>query len=258
MTDSTPSLAGKRALVTGASHGCGAAIAQALAAAGADIAIVAHTEEALAATADAIRALGRDCLVIAADLGTVDGVRHATDTALAHAAQWNILVNNAGVAITMPLAQMTAEAWDTTMAVNTRAPMLISQALMPGMVAAGGGKIINISSLTTFVGAPTAGAYAASKAALNQLTMTMAVEWGGHNIQVNAICPTIILTEMGKKFWLDPANVAMKEQRLARIPMHRFTEVGDVVNLAMFLAGPGSGFVNGVCMPLDGGQHIAP
>lgn len=258
MTDSSPSLLGKRALVTGASHGCGAAIAQILAAAGADIAIVAHTEEGLAATAAAVRALGRDCLVIAADLSTVDGVKHVCETALAHAPAWDILVNNAGVAFTMPIAQMTVEAFDTSMAVNARAPMLLAQALLPGMVAQGGGKIINISSGTTYVGAPTGGAYAASKAALNQLTMTMAVEWGSQNIQVNAICPTIILTEMGKKFWLDPANLAAKEQRLGRIPMHRFAEVSDVADLVLFLAGPGAKFINGACIPLDGGMHIAP
>jgi 2-dehydro-3-deoxy-D-gluconate 5-dehydrogenase len=251
-------LGSKRALITGASRGMGAAMAEAFAAAGADLALVAQTAESLASTAEAVRKRGRDCLVIEADLATEEGARHVGKVALGHADAWDILVNNAGVAITMPLATMTVAAWDTSMAVNLRAPMLIAQALVPKMIERHSGKIINISSLASFTGGPTGGAYAASKAALNELTRTMAVEWGQYNIQVNAICPTITLTEMGRRFWLDPANEAVKNQRMARIPAHRFAEVADVSDLALFLAGPNSGFINGLALPLDGGQSVSP
>jgi 2-dehydro-3-deoxy-D-gluconate 5-dehydrogenase len=251
-------LAGKRALVTGASQGMGAAIAEAFAAAGADLAIAARTEAALAATCDAVRKHGRDCLVIAADLATEDGARQVGKAALAHAGAWDILVNNAGIGLTMPLLDMTVEAWDASMAVNLRAPMLIAQALVPKMIERRSGKIVNISSVAAFNGGATGGAYGASKAALNELTRTMAVEWGQYNVQVNAICPGITLTEMGRRFWLDPANEAARNQRLARIPAHRFADVGDVVNLALFLAGPGSAYLNGAALPLDGGMLAAP
>jgi 2-deoxy-D-gluconate 3-dehydrogenase len=131
--------------------------------------------------------------------------------------------------------------------------------IVPQMIARRAGKVINISSVASFIGTPGLGAYAASKAALNQLTRTMAVEWGPHNIQVNAICPTIVLTEMARQiYWETPENAGMREAKLARIPMGRFAEPREVADVALFLASPAADYMNGVSLPLEGGMLAAP
>jgi NAD(P)-dependent dehydrogenase (short-subunit alcohol dehydrogenase family) len=109
-----------------------------------------------------------------------------------------------------------------------------------------------------FYGTPGLAAYAASKAALNQLTRTMAVEWGPHNVQVNAVCPTIVLTDLGKKFWDDPNRIEQRKAKEERIPLHRFAEPQEVANAILYLASPAADFINGVSLPLDGGMQICP
>ena len=120
------------------------------------------------------------------------------------------------------------------------------------------GKIIHISSNATFYGTPGSGPYAVSKAGINQLTKTMAIEWGPHNIQVNAICPSIVMTELGKSVWDDPKNAEMREKLIAKIPLGRFVELEEIIPLVLFLAGPGSNFINGAIIPIDGGARFNP
>ncbi len=251
-------LSGYRALVTGASRGIGAAVARRLAAGGADLGLVARSRSGLEALAEELRSLGRQCLVIEADLATVEGVKDAASQALCEAAHWQILVNNAGVAHQTPLLEETAQSWDALMGVNLRAPMLLAQALVPGMIENGGGKIVNVSSVAAFLGTPGFSAYAASKAALNQLTRTMAVEWGPHKIHVNAVCPTIILTDMGRQLWDRPDMAEARHAKEARIPMHRFGTAEEVADVVAFLAGPESNYINGVAVPVDGGLMASP
>lgn len=263
MTNTAPTefpqiLVGKRALVTGGSRGIGAAIAQTLAAAGADLAIVGRQHAGLLQTQSEIESLGRECLLIEADLATVEGARQVGEIALAHAPYWDILVNNAGVAKTAPLLEITPEDWDFTHAVNLRSVLLVSQQMVPPMIARRSGRIINISSMGAFIGTPTVGNYAASKGGLNQLTRTMAVEWGVYNIQTNAVCPTVIMTDMGQQIWDDPAVAELRKAKEARIPMHRFGEVQEVADLVLFLCGPGANYLNGLSIPLDGGMLVAP
>ncbi len=168
------------------------------------------------------------------------------------------MVNNAGVVHAAPLADVTIEQWESTFAVDLRAVLVLTQMVVPSMLARRHGKIINISSIGTYFGTPSLGAYAAAKAGLNQLTRTMAVEWGPHNIQANAICPTVIMTEMGRAFWDNPAHLAEKNAKLQRIPLHRFVETHDVADLVLFLASPSADFINGACIALDGGMSITP
>src|SRR5262245_29605791 len=213
------SVEGRRALVTGASKGIGAAIAVVLADAGADVVIVGRDAEGLEATRQVVAGKGRRCVAIQADLETLEGPRTAGSKAADFFGTVDILVNNAGIFHRQSLLETTAEQWDDTQAVNLRAPFLLAQAVVPGMIKQRSGKIINVSSLASIVGVEGHAAYSASKGGLNLLTQVMAAEWGQFNIQTNAIAPAIILTDMGKKVWGDDAKSAPVK---ARIPLHRF------------------------------------
>lgn len=251
-------LNGQRALVTGGSKGIGAAAAEALALAGADVAIVGRDSAGLAATRDAITRAGRDCVAIEADLQSIDGVRKAGELALSYSPRWDILVNNAGIGTFATLLQLKMEELDTIFAVNFKSALILAQMLVPQMIQRRAGKIVNISSYGSFVGTPGLGAYAASKAALNQLTRTMAVEWGPHNIQVNAVCPTIVMTDLVKRIWNDPIRARDLDAKLARIPMGRFCEPREVADVVVFLASPAANFLTGQSIPLEGGLLVAP
>jgi 2-deoxy-D-gluconate 3-dehydrogenase len=251
-------LDGKRVLVTGASKGIGAAIAEACAEAGADLGIVGRDRQGLAHTQRVVEQYGRECLVIEKDLASVEGARAAGEEALARAARWDVLVNNAGIAKVAPLLEIKAEDWEAVLALNLRAVLLLAQILVPQMIARRNGKIVNVSSIGAFFGTPGLGAYAASKAGLDQLTRTMAVEWGPHNLQINAVCPTIILTEMGRQVWDDPARAPQRQAKQERIPLHRFGEPHEVAAAVLFLASPASDFINGVSLPVDGGMQVSP
>jgi NAD(P)-dependent dehydrogenase (short-subunit alcohol dehydrogenase family) len=244
------SLAGRRAMVTGASKGIGAEIARVFAEAGADIVAVARDRAGLEETAAAVRAEGRHCLVVEADLGTPDGPARAARTALDTWGTIDILVNSAGIARVAPALGLTLEDWEATMAANLRAPFLLAQALAPGMIAQRWGKIINISSQTGVIALDEHAAYAASKGGLNALTRSLCAEWARHNVQVNAICPTVILTPMGREVWGPEEKSA---PFIAATPARRFGEPVEVADLALYLASPASELVNGALMMIDGG-----
>jgi NAD(P)-dependent dehydrogenase (short-subunit alcohol dehydrogenase family) len=241
---------GKRALVTGGSKGIGAETAAVLAQAGADVAIVGRDRLGLQATAALVQAAGRRCVMIEADMASSDGPAQAAAAALDAWGTVDILVNNAGIARLDPLTTLAAAAWDETMAVNLRAPYLLAQALVGKMMAQNAGKIINVSSQAGVVALEGHGAYCASKGGLNMLTKVMALEWGSHNIQVNAVCPTVILTPMGTQVWGDPAKA---EPMLAKIPLRRFGQPHEVADLILFLASPASDLITGEAILIDGG-----
>ena len=244
------SLKGRRALVTGASKGIGAEICAVFADAGCDIVAVARDGAGLAQTALVVRDRGVRCLTIAADMATIDGPRMAAAQALDAWGGIDILVNSAGVARIAPAADLSAQWWDETMAVNLRAPFLLAQALAPAMIAQGHGKIINISSQTGVIALQDHAAYAASKGGLNALTKSLCAEWARHNIQVNAICPTVVLTPMGRKVWGPPEKSG---PMIAATPAGRFAEPVEVADAALYLASPASNMVNGALLMLEGG-----
>jgi 2-deoxy-D-gluconate 3-dehydrogenase len=241
---------GKRALVTGGSKGIGAETAAVLAQAGADVAIVGRDRAGLQTTAAAVAAAGRQCVVIEADMATIEGPQAAAAAALAAFGTVDILVNNAGISRLDPLQTLAPAAWDETMAVNLRAPYLLAQALVGKMMAQGRGKIVNVSSQAGVIALETHGAYCTSKGGLNMLTKVMAVEWGPHNIQVNAVCPTVILTPMGTEVWGDARKAA---PMLAKIPLGRFGQPVEVADLILFLASPASDLITGEAILIDGG-----
>jgi NAD(P)-dependent dehydrogenase (short-subunit alcohol dehydrogenase family) len=244
------SVTGKRALVTGGSKGIGAEIAAVLAQAGAEIAIVGRDRAGLAEAEAQVRAAGRSCLVIEADLASAEENQRVAEAALKHFGTVDILVNNAGVARIDPIVTATLQDWEETIHVNLRAPFLLAQALAPGMIEQRNGKIINISSQAGVIALDGHAAYAASKGGLNMLTKVMAAEWGPHNIQVNAIAPTVILTPMGTQVWGDPKK---SEPMLAKIPLRRFGQPVEVADLALFLASPASNLITGEVILIDGG-----
>jgi NAD(P)-dependent dehydrogenase (short-subunit alcohol dehydrogenase family) len=248
------SLAGRKALVTGASKGIGAEICAVFAEAGADIVAVARDAEGLAEVARVVEAKGRRCLTIAADLADAAQTRAAATQALAEWGTIDMLVNNAAIALIEPALTAPVENWDLTMAVNIRAPFILSQALAPAMIAQRWGKIINISSQTGVIALDDHAAYATSKGGLNALTKSLCVEWARHNVQVNAICPTVVLTPMGKRTWGPPEKSG---PMLAKTPAGRFGETVEIADMALYLASPASGLVNGAIMMIEGGYTSA-
>jgi 2-deoxy-D-gluconate 3-dehydrogenase len=248
------SLEGKAALVTGATKGIGLETCKVLADAGADIAAVGRDAEGLREIKAAVEAKGRRCVAIAADMATVDGPAKAAAAALAAFGSVDILVNNAAIALIAPLLEATAEDWDATMAVNLRAPFLLAKALVPAMIKKGGGKIINISSQAGVIGQDGHAAYGASKGGLNTLTKVMCVEWARHNIQVNTVCPTVILTPMGEEHWGKPER---GDPMKAKIPAGRFGRPVEVADMILYLASSASNLVNGQDMLIDGGYTAA-
>ena len=244
------SLAGKRALVTGGSKGIGAVTARVLAEAGADVALVGRARSGLDATAETVRTAGRKCLIIEADLKSLDAPQEIATAALNEFECVDILVNNAGIALLAPLLELSAQAWDETMAVNLRSPFLLAQALAPAMIEKGGGKIINISSVAGLNALAEHAAYSASKGGLNMLTKSMAAEWALHNINTNAVAPTVILTPMGEKNWGDPEK---SEPMLAKIPLGRFGTPEEIADLVLFLASPAADMICGEVIYVDGG-----
>jgi len=244
------SLEGKRALVTGATKGIGFETCRVLADAGADIAAVGRDKAGLADVAAAVTSVGRRCIAIAADMATVDGPVRAAQEALAAFGTIDILVNNAGIALIDPLLDARVADWDMTMAVNLRAPFLLAHEIVPGMIAQKRGKIVNVSSQAGVVGLEAHGAYCASKGGLNMLTKVMTVEWARHNIQINSVCPTVILTPMGEKVWGEPSK---GEPMLAKIPANRFGKPVEVADMILYLASSASDLVCGQDMLIDGG-----
>lgn len=244
------SIEGKKALVTGGSKGIGAVTARVFAEAGADVAIVGRDRKGLEAIAAPVRAVGKTCLTVEADLNSVDGPQEAAEAALNEFGRVDILINNAGIAPLAPLLELSIADWDATLVVNLRSPFLLARTLVPAMIEGGGGKIVNVSSQAGLVALADHAAYSASKGGLNMLTKTMALEWGPFNINTNAVAPTVILTPMAEKNWGDPEK---RESMLAKIPLRRFGTPTEVADLILFLASPASDLICGEVVYIDGG-----
>ncbi len=244
------SLHGRKVLVTGASKGIGLETCRVLAELGADVVAVARARDGLAEARAAVEHAGRRCLTLVCDLADADAVTATAREALAAWGPLDVLVNNAGTSRPDTLIDQTVDDWDYIMAVNLRAPWLFARALAPLMIARGGGKIVNVSSQTSVVALTEHGAYAASKNGLNALTKVMTAEWAAHNIQSNAVCPTVVMTPMGEQVWSDPAKLG---PMLAKIPAGRVAKTIEVCDLIAFLASGASDMINGETIFVDGG-----
>jgi gluconate 5-dehydrogenase len=243
-------LAGKVALVTGASGGIGAAIAAGLADAGAHVALHGRSAERLARTAATIGAGGGQCSQHLADLAERDAPAALVAEVTAQHARLDIVVNCAGLNRRMPIADVTQDVYDAIMDANLRSAYFLSRAALPHLIAAGGGKIIHIGSLTSSIGLANTSVYGMTKSALAQLTRTQAVEWAQHHIQVNCIAPGFIRTDLTASLFADPARAAWIA---SRIPGHEPGVPEDLAGLAVYLAAPASRYTTGQLFFVDGG-----
>ena len=244
------SLAGKRALVTGASRGLGRGMAVALAGAGADVVCAASRPGGAAETAAEIARTGRRSWTVAADLTDRDAVLAMADEAAGLADGIDILVNNAGTIRRHPAAEYPVADWDTVLRTDLDAVFLLSQRLGAAMVDRGSGKIVNVASMLSFSGGITIAAYAAAKHAVAGLTKALANEWARHNVQVNAIAPGYFRTDSTAALQDDPSRSA---EISARIPAGRWGVPADLAGAVVFLASAASDYVNGHVLVVDGG-----
>jgi len=239
------------ALVTGAARGLGRAISLALAHAGANVALGLRDLEADAGLAAEIQAMGRRALPLQMDMAFLDQVKRAVEDALAHFGRLDILVNNAGIAPGNLAENVTVEDYDITMAVNVKGTFFASQAAGRVMIRQKYGRIINLSSQAGFVALPTESIYCVTKAAIAHMTKCLAVEWGTHNITVNAVAPTFIRTPGTDECLSDPAFRADVVERIAAL--HRIGEPMDVAGAVVFLASPAASLITGQTLLIDGG-----
>jgi 3-oxoacyl-[acyl-carrier protein] reductase len=245
-------LEGKKAIVTGASRGLGRAIALAFAREGADVLVnYASREEQAREVAAAIAGLGRNAILHRADVSDAGQVRAMVEAAVSGFGRVDILVNNAG--ITMPKGPLeTAEVeWDRVLAVNLTGVFLCSRAVVDGMIAQGGGRIVNIASTAGQTGTLSGPAYCAAKAGVIGLTKSLARAFAPHNILVNAISPALIDTEI--LYWRTPAQW---KETLESIPLKRLGDPNDLAETAVLLASSGGNFITGATIDVNGGLHM--
>ncbi|XP_002740433.2 L-xylulose reductase-like [Saccoglossus kowalevskii] len=179
----------------------------------------------------------------------------ATTKAVESIGPVDLLVNNAGFGIVRAFIDVTQEEFDETLNINLKAAMHVGQIVARSMISKGtGGSIVNISSQASLMALTGHAAYSASKAGLDMLTKTMALELATHKIRVNSVNPTVVLTELGKRAWADPVR---SESMTSRIPMNKFAEVKDVVNAVIYLLSDKADMITGSCLPIDGGFVVA-
>lgn len=236
---------GKSVIVTGAGKGIGRAVAELLAARGAEIVAVSRSQSDLDELQQSIGAR-----TIVADLGDADQARRAAEDA----ASADLLVNCAGTTALDRFVDLPIETFDRIMAVNTRSALIMAQDYARDRIKRGlPGAIVNVSSISSSVGFSEHAAYCASKGAMDAMTRVMANELGPSGIRVNAVNPVVTLTAMARKAWSDPAKA---DPVLSRIPIGRFIEPSEVGEAIAFLLSERAAGVNGVCMLVDGGFSI--
>ena len=245
------SLQGKVAIVTGGNGGIGLGMARGLAEAGARIVVAARNAEKSSAAVSELQALGAQALAVEIDVTLEQSVAAMVDAAISAYGRLDILVNNAGTNIRKPAHELALDEWRDVLDTNLTSAFLCSRAAYPHMKAGGGGKIINIGSMLSIFGAPFAPVYGASKGGIVQLTKSLAVTWAKDNIQVNAVLPGWVETDLTRRARSEISG--LNERVLARTPAGRWGRSDDFAGIAVFLASSASDFLTGTAIPLDGG-----
>lgn len=247
-------LSGKKAMITGAGRGLGKGMAEGFMEAGVETAIFATTDKIID-MARMYRENGFKCHGVVADLSSEASRQSGFLKALEMlGGKIDILVNSAGIQRRHKSEEFPLEDWNEVLEVNLTATFRMCQMAAKEMIKQGGGKIINVASMISFFGGFTIPAYAASKGGVAQLTKAFCNEWAAHGINVNAIAPGYMATEMNTAL-LDPANPRYKEIT-DRIPAHRWGTPEDMQGVALFLASPASDYLNGAVIPVDGGYLV--
>jgi len=244
------SLEGKVALVTGAAQGIGKEMALGFARSGADLCLVDLNLEKLETVKKEIEDLGKKCLALKVNLNSVEEIEKMAADAYAKFGKIDILANIAGVNVHKAAEEMTEEDWDFVLDVNLKALFFCCKAVGKYMLEKGSGRIINMSSSFGIVGFWGRTAYASSKAAVSNLTKTLAIEWSGKGINVNAIAPGPVWTEARDHLFSDKE---FYNKLMEKLPINRVAKPIDIVGPAIFLASPASDFVTGETLLVDGG-----
>jgi 2-dehydro-3-deoxy-D-gluconate 5-dehydrogenase len=248
------SLQNRVAFVTGGNGGIGLGMAKGLAAAGAAVVIAGRNKQKAQSALAELRSVGAPAEFIELDAMEEASCHQAVQRTVERFGRLDILVNNAGTTVRKQPEELTAQEWHLVMDTNLTSAFLCSQAAYPHMVRAGGGKIINIGSMMSVFASSYATPYAASKGGIVQLAKSLAVAWAKDNIQVNAILPGWIDTDLTRK--AREQVQGLNERVLARTPAQRWGMPDDFAGIAVFLAAPASNFITGAAIPVDGGYSV--
>lgn len=244
-------LRGQTVVITGGARGIGLACAQAFAREGARLALLDIDLDALDAACDTVRALGATCLPVQASVTDATAVADAFSAIDAAYGRVDVLINNAGVSANKPTLDVTPDEWRRAVDINLNGVFYCAQAAGRRMVAAGAGSIVNLSSMYGVVAAPDRAAYCATKGGVVMLTESLAVEWGPHNVRVNALAPGYIDTDLLRD--LQARGRLSIDRLVARTPLRRLGTADEVAAMAVFLAGAQSAFMTGHTLVADGG-----
>ena len=247
-------LKGRVAIVTGGNGGIGLGMARGLAAAGARVVVAGRDAQKSDSAVKDLVGRGGEACAIGCDVTDQAAVARLVTATQERYGRLDILVNNAGTNIRKPVQDLAVEEWHRVIDTNLTSAFLCSKAAYPAFKAAGGGKIINIGSMMSLFGASFAPAYGASKGGIVQLTRSMAAAWARDNIQVNAVLPGWIDTDLTRQARQQVPG--LHDNVLKRTPAGRWGEIDDMAGVAVFLGGPGSDFVTGTAIPVDGGYSI--
>jgi NAD(P)-dependent dehydrogenase (short-subunit alcohol dehydrogenase family) len=244
-------LEGKVAIVTGAGRGIGRALALALARAGADVGLAARSAEEIESVAGEVEGLGRRALAVPTDVTREADVERLVGGVVEGLGGLHVMVNNSGVIHASPLAETGLEDWERVVATNLRGTFLCTRAAGRHFLGRGEGKVVNVASNFAFAGVPRFASYCASNAAVLGLTRAAAVEWAPHNVQVNAVAPGYVETDMNAAARNDEK---LRDRIFGQVPARRMAKAEELGPLVVYLSSPASNFMTGETIVFDGGQ----